>query len=490
MKLTPLDLFLVVAALASFALLGAWLRPRQTLEPTAFWLAGRRSPWWLLLASIVATETSTVTFLSIPGLAFGGNLGWLQLAAGFVLGRYLVAAWLLPGYFEGKIFTAYELLRSRFGARSERIASLLFVGTRTVADGLRLYLTALVLQELLGWPIGIAAPVVGLVTVAYTSAGGLKAVLWADLAQLALYLGGAALAFGVLLSKLPAGGFRVFETGGGEGFPLLDFRFSWSEPFNLWAGLVGGAFLTLASHGVDQMMVQRYLAAANPAVARRALVGSGWFVFFQFAFFLALGVALRAFYDAHPPAIAFERNDRVLVRFVAEELPPGATGLLLGAILAAAMSTLSSSLHSCATTWHRDLLRPRRQGIAPSIPEPDHAPPGTLTPRLTVAAFAVAQVLVAQLASHATQSVVTAVLGVASLSGGPMLGLFLLARIRPAARDRHAAVALAGGIAAVLAAFAWTPLAWTWYAALGCSVTLGTGMLLARRVRGSGFVTS
>lgn len=481
MKASSLEWALVLLAFLCFLGLGRRFRSLQQNSPESFWLANRNSPWWLLLASIVATETSTLTFLSVPGLAYSGNLSWMQVALGFVLGRYLVAFWLLPGYFRGKFFTAYELLQQRFGRKSQQLAAALFLATRTLADGLRLFLTAIVVEELLGLPLELAVLLVSGVTVAYTSAGGLRAVLWADLIQLGIYLAGAALTFGVLLERLPHGWTTLIQFGSSAGrFTLFDFSFSWKNPWTFWAGVFGGCVLSLSSHGVDQLMVQRYLAARSLPDARRALVGSGWFVFGQFAFFLVLGVGLAAFYAAFPPDTPLDRSDRVLLRFVVEELPVGGGAVLLGAILAAAMSTLSSSLHSCATSWCQDIRTPRLRsepfGERP-LPLPPH--PGVF--RATVWGFALAQTAIALLAKNLTESLITAALSIASLTGGPLLGLFLLGRLSPNLREQKALLALASGVGGVLAAYALTPLAWTWYAALGCSVTLTVGLLLAAR---------
>ncbi len=472
---------MVFLVFGGFVTLGRWSRSTSGQDAENYWLAGRNNPWWLLLASIVATETSTVTFLSIPGLAYGTNLGWLQVAAGFVLGRYLVAHWLLPGYFRGELFTAYQLLREQFGLRAQQLTAILFVTTRTVADGLRLFLTGLVVEEFLGLPLEVAILLVAGITVAYTATGGLRAVLWADLIQLVIYLSGAALALSVLLQRLPQGWQTLMDLGQrANRFQVFDFGLSWTNPFNAWAGILGGCFLSLASHGVDQMMVQRYLAAGSIRQARRALVGSGWFVLFQFGLFLFLGVGLYSFYSTFPPEEAFERNDRVLVRFVVEELPTGGPGVLLGAILASAMSTLSSSLHSCATSWHQDLRRPTRAPPAAIDPSAATGAPPRHAQRLAVWGFAFAQVIIALLAQGLTQSLVSAVLGVASVTGGPMLGLFLLGRISKNLRERDALLALVSGVAAVLAVFFLTPLAWTWYAAVGCAATVTIGTAVAR----------
>ncbi|MGE0640455.1 MAG: sodium:solute symporter [Thermoanaerobaculia bacterium] len=466
MSLGGIDAGLLVAYLTAVVLFG--LRVGRRSPDAADYMVGQRDfPWWLLLASIVATETSTVTFLSIPGFSFGRDLTWLQIPIGFLLGRAVVAWILLPRYFEGSYFTAYEVLTVRFGDSARRAASALFIVTRTLADGLRLFLTALVLEEMTGLDFVLSVVLMGAATIAYTWSGGIRAVLWTDLVQLAVYLSGALIAFFVLLERIPGGWSEMMAIGSAAGrLRVFDLSFSPGEPYALWAGVLGGIFVTLGSHGVDQMMVQRYLCARDLRSARKALVGGGFVVFAQFALFLLIGVALYAFYQLHPPAAPFERTDRVFVRFILDELPVGLVGILLGAIFAAAMSTLSSSLNSCATTWTRD-LRPRRD-------DPD--PAGELrATRLATVVFGGLQVAVGIGGLWLRSTVVASVLGIAAFTTGIVLGVFLLGMYAPRAGERAALAGLVTGFAAMTAIFFLTPLAWPWYALVGSAITFAAG---------------
>ena len=275
MSVGALDLAILLAYLAGVVALGVWVgRARRNFAD--YIVAGRDRPWWLILFSIVATETSTVTFLSIPGFAFSRDVTWLQIAFGFVIGRFVVAYLLLPGYFEGRLYTAYEVLDRRFGGATKQTASALFILTRSLADGLRLFLSSIVLQEMTGLALHWSVVVIGATTILYTFFGGIRAVLWTDLVQFAVYMGGAAVALAVLLGRLPGGWGQLLAAGGDAGkLRVLDLSLDPSNAYGLWAGLLGGVFVTLGSHGVDQMLVQRYLCAKSLPAARRAVWISG-----------------------------------------------------------------------------------------------------------------------------------------------------------------------------------------------------------------------
>lgn len=482
MSVSATDLLILAAYMALVVAFGMWVgRGARNLADYA--LGGRDLPWWLILVSIVATETSTVTFLSIPGFAFGRDMTWLQLPLGFVVGRFVVAFVLVPQYFKGRLFTAYEVLKLRFGGWTERAASALFVITRTLADGLRLFLTAIVLQEMTGLAIHWSVAAIGLATIAYTVSGGMRAVLWTDLVQFVVYIGGALLAFGVLLGRLPGGWDQLVEMGGAAGkLRVFDFHFDWSEPYMFWAGLIGGLFVTLGSHGVDQMMVQRYLCARKLRDAQRALWIGGFVVFGQFALFLLIGVGLYCFYELYPPAVAFERADRVFARFILDELPVGVIGVLLGAIFSAAMSTLSSSLNSCATAAASDLVLPLRRQAASEADEL------RLTRGLTLF-FGLAQIVVGIAAQRLTASVVSSVLGIAAFTTGIVLGVFALGLATERVGERAALTGMLVGLVVMTVIFFATDLAWPWFALVGGGLTFvagwGASLAFARESAGS-----
>jgi SSS family solute:Na+ symporter len=467
------DLFVLAAYMAGVVAFGLWIGRGQR-GAADYMLGGRDLPWWTLLLSIVATETSTVTFLSIPGFAFTRDFTWIQLGFGFLIGRLLVIAVLLPQYFAGECYTAYDVLHRRFGGATAQAASLLFILTRSLADGLRLFLTAIVLQEMSGLSLPWAVALVGLTTVAYTFFGGMKSVVWTDVVQFVVYLLGAGAALALLVDRLPGGWEQLLAVAASDGkLRAIDASLSLSDPYVLWAGLVGGAFLTFGSHGADQLMVQRYLCARSQRDAARALATSGVVVVAQFAFFLLIGVGLFVFYQVFPPDTPFDRADRVFAHFIVAELPPGLLGLVLGAVFAAAMSTLSSSLNSSATAavndFYRPLLTSRTSG-------------GRLlgaTRALTVF-FGVVQVAVALSGQWLSQTVVESVLTIAGFTTGITLGVFLLGLLVPQASQRAALVGFGMGLALMSGVAFATPLAWPWYTVFGSTATLVLGLLASR----------
>jgi SSS family solute:Na+ symporter len=469
MNVGAIDLGILLVYMAGLVALGLWLG-RGAHNVAEYAVGGRDLPWWLILFSIIATETSSVTFLSIPGFAYERDLTWIQIALGFLVGRFAVAFLLLPEYFRGTLFTSYEVLHRRFGGTTQQTASVLFILTRSLADGLRLFLSALVLQEMTGISIEWAVAALGVTTVVYTYLGGMRAVLWSDLIQFVLYLGGALVAFGAILHHLPGGWGELLSAGQAAGkLRMFDFGLDWSEPFGFWAGLVGGAFITLGSHGVDQLMVQRYLSARGLPAARRAVWMSGLIVVAQFALFLMIGVGLWRFYQLHPPAVPFDRADRVFARFILDELPVGLVGLLLGAIFAAAMT---SSLNSCATVAVNDLYLPfaGKRGRQPS-PERQLR----LT-RVLTAVFGAVQIAVGIAGQWVKSSIVSSVLGIAAFTTGIVLGVFFLGLFTHRVGQRAALAGFVVGLVVMTWIFFATTLAWPWYALVGSLVTVAAGL--------------
>lgn len=498
-RLSTLDLLIVAAYILGMTLIGAWFTRRQRDLKTYF-VGDRNVSWWLVLVSIVATETSTVSFLSVPGFAFatppegkpGGNFTFLQLCLGYIVGRSAVAWFLLPQYFRGELFSAYQVLRQRFGPAVQRSASGLFLVTRTIADGLRLFLTALLLQQFAGIHFETALVIMGLATIAYTYLGGMQAVIWTDLIQFVIYVLGAVVALGFLIHLSPGGWGGLVSAGEQAGkFTLFDFRFEWTNAYTFWAGLVGGAVFTMASHGADQLMVQRYLCAQSLGAARFALVASGFTVLAQFALFLLIGVGLYVVLVVGAGSLAPDlrlpvgsKNDEVFGFFIVRFLPVGVVGLIVAAVLAAAMSTLSSSLNSSANALVTDFYRPLR---------PDYSEKHYLTAsKVLTAGFGVAQVGVALGAYwlRSEQLIVEQVLAVAGLTTGLVLGLFVLGSLRRPVPSWAALIGLGIGALAVLCVFRppaellarlpdWVPgffrrpiLAWPWYAPVGAGTTV------------------
>jgi SSS family solute:Na+ symporter len=475
-----LDLIIIFGYLIGIVLFGTWFGRKQ--KTTADYFLGDRSvPWWAVAFSIVATETSTITFISIPGIAFarGGNFGFLQLVFGYLLGRVVISILFIPSYFRGELLTVYQLLDQRFGGKIKMVAASLFVVMRNIADGIRLLLTAIVLTAVYAAFQPTANPetiiiasiiLIGVAMIIFTYFGGMEAVIWVEVVQLGIYIAGAIAAAIVLIYSINGGLATANSLAVQFGkYSLFDFSLDHTKTFTFWSGLIGGCFLTMSTHGTDQYLVQRYLCTDRPRRAIVALLTSGAIVLAQFIAFLFIGVLLFAFY--HPftdPAYAtaasatipFTGGDRVFPDFITKYMPTGLSGLVVAAIFAAAMS---SSLNSIAATAVNDLYKPFWPGR-------DDRHYLKVSHVLTLV-WGVVQIAVAW-AFHRTQaSALNQALSIASLINGPILGVFLVGAFLRRVSQPPALIGMMVSIGAMLYVFFGTKIAWTWYVFLGSLIT-------------------
>jgi SSS family transporter len=468
--LAPLDYAVIALYLAAITAFGSWFARFQRTTRDYF-LSGRSVPWWAVCCTVVATETSTLTFIGIPATAYSGNMTFLQLALGYVLGRLLVSVLFIPAYFRGELVTSYALLARRFGPRVTELSAGLFLLTRSLADGIRLFATSIVISVVTGVPSTWATLIVGAVMIVYTVRGGAAAVIWTDVVQMFVYLVGAVSVAVALLGAIPGGWPEVLRAGDAAGkFTVLDLSTDPTVIYTLWTGLLGGVALTLATHGTDQFLVQRLLAATSARAAAAGLVTSGFIVFAQFVLFLHLGVMLFTFHQHVPLAAPLARTDQVLPHFVVNYVPSGIAGFIVAAIVAAA---LSPSLNAMAATTLNDFYLPRQRTT------PDEATLLALSRRLTIA-WGVVQVAVALGAEWMNRSVLDAGLAVLSFASGSVLGAFLLATRVPSVGARDAWLGMIAGLVAMSGVWAFTPTAWTWYVFIGAVTTVVTAWTLAR----------
>ncbi len=467
-SLSYIDLAIVAAYLCVVMAMGVFVG-RRSNDLQSYLLGGRSMPWWAVLGSIVATETSTATFLSVPGIAFAanGDMTFLQLTFGYIIGRIIVSLVLLPLYFDGELFTAYEVLGKRFGGLTKRTASAIFLVTRNLGDGLRLFLTAIVLEKVTGFGLPQCVVMIGMITIAYTFVGGMKAVVWNDCLQFVVYILGGAVALWLIIDALPGGWQQFTEFGKATAkFRVVDWQWNWSAPFTIWSGVIGGAVLTLGTHGADQMMVHRYLCTRGQREASLALVLSGFVVCLQFAFFLLIGIALACFYDVPGNSRVFDRNDEVFATFIVQEMPIGLVGLTLAAVFSAAMSTLSSSLHSSASSALNDLMGRGEKTATKNS--------GVWTTRMLIITFGVIQIIVGIGAVQFSRSVVGDALAIAGFSAGLLLGVFLLGVAMKNVGQTAALCGMILGLAILTGVHFGTDIAWPWYAVIGAVTTFAT----------------
>jgi SSS family transporter len=468
--LSAVDYAVIAGYLAAITAFGSWFARFQKTTRDYF-LNDRSVPWWAICFTIVATETSTLSFIGVPAAAFAGNMTFLQLAMGYIVGRLIVSAIFIPAYARGELVTSYQLLQQRFGPEVQSVAAGLFLLTRSLADGIRLFATALVIAVVTGVPVTLTVVVLGLAMIVYTTRGGVAAVIWTDVVQMFVYVAGALVVFAALLARIPGGWATVAATGAAAAkFTVFDFSTDPAAVYTLWAGLIGGVCITLATHGTDQYLVQRLLSARSAREASTGLVLSGFVVFVQFVLFLLIGVMLYTYYQQAPlPALG--RNDEILPRFVLDHLSHGPAGFIVAAIVAAA---LSPSLNAMAATTVNDFYK--RYGN----PRADEATLMRISRGATIG-WGLVQLLVAIAAQWMDRGVLDAGLAVLSLTTGPVLGAFLVGVLTTRVGSRAMLAGMAVGL--VTLAFVWWrgAVAWTWYAFIGAGTT-GLAALAASTV--------
>lgn len=476
-----IDLVIIFGYLIGIVLFGTWFARKQKTTSDYF-LGDRSVPWWAVAASIVATETSTITFISVPGIAFarGGNFQFLQLVFGYLLGRVVISLLFIPSYFRGELMTVYQLLDRRFGGKIKVLAASLFVVMRNIADGIRLLLTAIVLAAVYtsfqpaanAETIIIASIVlIGAAMIIFTYFGGMEAVIWVEVIQLGIYIVGAVAAAIILTSSIDGGlSSAITLASQYEKFSVFDFSLDFTKTYTFWAGLIGGCFLTMSTHGTDQYLVQRYLCTDRPKRAAAALLSSGAIVLGQFIGFLFIGILLFAFYhpftdaayaSAPSAAFPFTGGDRVFPDFITRHLPPGLSGLVVAAIFAAAMS---SSLNAIAATAMNDLYKPLR----PRATDKHYLQVSHLLTLL----WGVVQIAVALVLRNKNRSALDLALSIASLINGPILGVFLVGVFLRRVSQAPALIGMIVSMAVMLYVYFTTRIAWTWYVFIGSVITV------------------
>jgi SSS family transporter len=475
MGLNAADLAVIATYLAGVTLFGLRFRRKQrTLKD--YFLAGNTIPWWAISLSIVAAETSTLTVISIPGLAYDKDFRFLQLVVGYLVGRVIVSFLFIPQYFRGDLVTAYQLIERRFGSKLRSLTAGIFLLTRAAAEGVRVFAVAIVIRVALGTLLSglsdyqrdvSAIAIVTLLTLVYTFEGGMAAVIWTDVIQLTIYIAGTIVGFFTILHLVPGGWQTIQSVAGHAGkFRMIDMSWSLTSTYTLWSGVIGGAFLTTASHGTDQLIVQRLLSARSQRQSQVALLSSGVAIFFQFSLFLLIGAMLFVYYGIFRPAQAFTRTDTIFPTFIVSRMPHGISGLLISAILAAAMSNLSAALNSLSSTTIVDFyarLRPksseeRRVRLS----------------RLATIAWGVLLFGLALLARNGGK-VVEMGLSIASVAYGCLLGVFLLGVLTKGASERGAIAGMIVGFTLNLYLWLFTPISFTWYVVLGSMATFIVG---------------
>ena len=468
MRLHTIDVAVIAVYLVCITLFGLRFRKSQR-SLRDYFLADRNIPWWAIGLSIVAAETSTLTIISTPASSYAGNFGFLQVVFGYLLGRIIICLIFIPQYFRGEMFTAYELIDRRFGKTLHRVTASVFLITRAAAEGVRIFAISIVVGIALNLSDVYSIAIIMALTLIYTFEGGLAAVVWTDVVQMVIYVSGTVVGF-ITLTHLVPGGWGAIHAAAAQAGKLqvLDFSRDFFKTYTFWAGLIGGMFLTTASHGTDQLMVQRLLAARNERESKLALLSSGLVILLQFSLFLLVGAGLWVFYTRYAPHTQFASGDRVFPRFIVDYMPHGISGLLIAAILAAAMSNLSAALNSLSSTTMVDFYLRHR-------PDASNRSQMLFSRAATVVwgvvLFALAMV------SRQSRNVLETGLALASVAYGGLLGVFLLGLLTKRARQTGAIAGMLCGLAVNAYIWKWTRIPWTWYVTLGTITTFVTGYL-------------
>ena len=475
MGLDRTDLFIIAVYLAGITLFGLRFRKRQR-SLRDYFLADRNIPWWAIALSIVAAETSTLTIISIPGLAYDSNLTFLQVVLGYLVGRVIISFVLLPHYFRGDLYTAYQLIERRFGQRLRSLTAGLFLITRAAAEGVRIYAVSIVVAIALGTGEVTSIAIITVLTLIYTFEGGLAAVIWTDVIQTVIYVGGTLVGVFTILHLVPGAheALHMLPASANK-LQMFDFTPNFWLPYTFWSGVIGGTFFTIASHGTDQLIVQRLLAARTERQSAWALVSSGAAIFFQFALFLFVGVMLYAFYRL--PSSQFGKADRIYPTFIVSHMPHGISGLLIAAILAAAMSNLSAALNSLSSSSMMDFYLRWR-------PEADERKKVRRS-RVATVLWALVLFGLAVLSLHKVGRVVEVGLQITSVAYGALLGVFLLGVLTTSANQSGAMLGMLCGFVTELYLWLGTSVPWTWYVAVGTVVTFAVGYGTSLRSRKS-----
>ena len=466
METSTLDYVIIFAFLIGIAVIGSISGGRQKTVADYF-LGSRQVSWWTVCFSIIAAETSTLTFISIPGLAYLTNLNFLQVTFGYLIGRIIVAKYFLPAYYKGELKTAYSYLENRFGTKTRTFASIVFILTRTAADGVRLFATAIPLYLILNIDPLIAIIMIAIIALIYTYTGGLKGVIKVDVILMFLYIGSAVLAAVYLINLLPDGWTSVIHSAATDNkFSIINFAFKngitgfFSDPYTLIGGIIGGAFLSMASHGTDQLIVQRLFSIKNLKGAQKAIVGSGFIVIIQFAIFLVLGVMLYAYYG--PLDV---RSDEIFPKFIIEALPSGITGIIIAGLFAAAMSTLAGSMSSLSSSAMMDIY-------VPFFGKHHDESKKLRISRILTIIWAILLIFSAMIFKGSSKAVVEIALSIASFTYGGLLGTFLLGLIFKKINQNEALIGFTTGILVMILVIFLTNIGWTWYTLIGVAATI------------------
>lgn len=503
------DWVVIIAYLVGVIGLGMWFGKDQR-NTRDYFLGSRNVAWWGIGASIVAAETSALTIIGVPAMAYGSNLAFIQMVIGYVIARIALAVVVVPHYFRGEIYSPYQLFADKFGPAARQTAGGFFLISETLAAGVRVYLAGIPVQLMLGLDVLPAIVLFVVLSLVYTYVGGVKAVIWTDALQFGLFLLGGIFAIAYIPTLVDGGWNGVFakaaeagklhwlntnlDVSAREGFVGF-VRASLASPFNIWMGVIGGTFVTLSSHGAEQLIVQRVLACKSIADGRKALVLSAVVILPLFLIFLIAGAMLWVFYQTHPfqvavptvkPGSGIKANDFIFPIFMMTEVPHILRGFLIVAILSAAMSSVSSALTSLSSVSTMDFVKGQHGRRSEEF--------YLRFSKYSTVFWAVALIVVAYL-SREVEFVLNAAFSLRGLTSGALLGGLMLAVFGRQGRAEPVIIGMCASLAVMtsiqlLPKMDWSKetwravvggeIFWPWYTLIGTVVTLGVALLLER----------
>lgn len=461
------DQVVLLSYLALMIGLGVAFRGHQSLRE--FFLGGNKIPWQAAALSGIATMLSAVGYIGAPGQAYGSDWTYLQLRVAYPGALLIAWFFFLPFFYRLEVYSAYEYLELRFDQKTRLLAAALFVFLKLFYAGVGIYAPALIVEEMTGLPFWLIVVGIGLLTTAYTTLGGIRAVIWTDVAQFFILSGGLFAGLWFLLTRVDGGFWGTIEVArAADKFHFWDFSADFTTEYTVWGALFGGTFLLLSQYAADQAEVQRFLTTPDLRGSRLALAWSlGINALYGIVLFF-IGTALWVYHQQSPPAGPAFAADQAFPRFILDEFPAGLRGLVIAGVFAAAMSTISSVFNSLSTVFLRDFYQPitGREGSV------------KLARQMTVAFGLLATAI--SLYADSFGAVLVAAGKIRNFFGGSLVGAFLLGIFFPRANGFGAFWGIVAGFTAVATLSYTTSVSWLWYSVVSTFVSVGVGLWLSR----------
>lgn len=476
------DWIVTIVYLVGIVLFGMWFG-RGMKNTKDYFLGNKSIPWWGVGLSIIATETSALTFIGVPALAYSdSNLTFMQIVIGYVIARLILAIIMVPLYFKGEIYSPYQLVEKAFGTPASRTIAGFFLIAATIAAGVRVFVTCIPLRFMLGFGADqyliVILLFVGL-SLAYTYVGGVKAVIWTDAIQFFLFVAGGVFTFFYIPTLIDGGmsGAMAMAREAGK-LHWFNGEFKLGMPFNIWMGVIGATFMVMSTHGADQLIVQRVLTCKSVSDGRKSLILSAVLILPMFLLFLLVGTMLWVYYTTFPDMpITPSKNDEIFPIFIMTKIPNVLKGFIIVAILSAAMSSISSALSALASVSTMDFFK--------AMSRKERSEEFYLRfSKHSTAAWGIVLIVVAYFTQFLEQGILNAALGLNGLTNGAMLGALLLVLLwkKGSPWPLVTGMLVSLGCMIVIYNYFGKEIAWPWFTLIGCTITLSVAVVLQQAI--------